>query len=79
LSPEGAKLGFEMSFALSGLRFKKHAFPGRCPGLRSDRPLGAQIAGKSLVFPSKSAQRNAIGVKPLGIATLQTTVIYARC
>jgi hypothetical protein len=44
LSPEGAKPGFEMSFALSGLRFKKHPFPGRCPGLMSDRPLGAGIA-----------------------------------
>jgi hypothetical protein len=33
LSPEGAKLGFEMSFALSGLRFKNYAFPGRCPML----------------------------------------------
>ena len=61
LSPEGAKPGFEMSFAPSGLRFSKHAFPGRCPGLRSDRPLGAQITGKTLMFPPKSAHRNAIG------------------
>jgi hypothetical protein len=64
LSPEGAKPGFEMSFALSGLRFKKHDFPGRCPGLKSYRPLGAQIAGKTLAFPPKYAQRNAIAPIP---------------
>jgi hypothetical protein len=32
LSPEGAKLGFEMSFALSGLKFKKTLSQGAALG-----------------------------------------------
>jgi hypothetical protein len=43
LSPEGAKLGFEMSFALSGLKFKKTLSQGASLGLRVFAPMGLKL------------------------------------